>query len=169
MRAAPLIVALYPRSWYTWARPCCARDAAHRFEPTPSIWGPDSGGGRGRLRPRRNPSAGSHPRQAGPNLAAHGTGGRREAGGGSSPPVLYFWPSRRPPGPIACGLPPLRLDCLDLSSSPSRSMSEERSQALQAAVNRIKKQFGERAAMRLGEATHMAVARLPTAALSLDL
>jgi len=48
-------------------------------------------------------------------------------------------------------------------------MSEERSQALQAAVNRIKKQFGEGAVMRLGEATHLAVASLPTGALSLDL
>ena len=48
-------------------------------------------------------------------------------------------------------------------------MSEERSQALQAAVNRIKKQFGEGAVMRLGEATHMAVACLPTGALALDL
>ena len=48
-------------------------------------------------------------------------------------------------------------------------MSEERSQALQAAVNRIKKQFGEGAVMRLGEATHLAVACLPTGALSLDL
>src|SRR4030067_832972 len=169
MRAAPLIVALYPRSWYTWARPCCARDAAHRFEPTPSIWGPDSGGGRGRLRPRRNQSAGSHLRKQVQNLAAHGTVGRHDAGGESSPPFLYFWPARPPSGPIACGLPPLRLDCWYLSSSPSRSMSEERSQALQAAVNRIKKQFGEGAVMRLGEATHLAVACLPTGALSLDL
>jgi recombination protein RecA len=48
-------------------------------------------------------------------------------------------------------------------------MSEERSQALQAAVNRIKKQYGEGAVMRLGEATHLAVASLPTGALSLDL
>jgi recombination protein RecA len=48
-------------------------------------------------------------------------------------------------------------------------MSEERSQALQAAVNRIKKQFGEGAVMRLGEAAHLAVASIPTGALSLDL
>src|SRR3970040_1877845 len=47
-------------------------------------------------------------------------------------------------------------------------MTEERSKALQAAVTQIKKQFGEGAVMRLGEATHLGVKTIPTGSLALD-
>jgi len=47
-------------------------------------------------------------------------------------------------------------------------MTEERSKALQAAVTQIKKQFGDGAVMRLGEATHLAVETIPTGSLALD-
>jgi len=48
-------------------------------------------------------------------------------------------------------------------------MPDERSKALEAAVGRIKKQFGDGAVMRLGEATHLAVEAIPTGSLALDL
>ena len=41
--------------------------------------------------------------------------------------------------------------------------------ALDAAISQIKKQFGDGALMRLGEATHMAVDSIPTGSLSVDL
>jgi recombination protein RecA len=41
--------------------------------------------------------------------------------------------------------------------------------ALDAAITQIKKQFGDGALMRLGEATHMAVDSIPTGSLALDL
>lgn len=48
-------------------------------------------------------------------------------------------------------------------------MPEERSRALDSAVAQIKKQYGDGAVMRLGEATHMAVETIPTGSLALDL
>jgi recombination protein RecA len=48
-------------------------------------------------------------------------------------------------------------------------MAKEREQALEAAVAQIKKQFGDGAVMRLGEASHLKVAAIPTGSLSLDL
>ncbi len=48
-------------------------------------------------------------------------------------------------------------------------MPEERSRALESAVALIKKQFGDGAVMRLGEATQLAVEVIPTGSLSLDL
>ncbi len=48
-------------------------------------------------------------------------------------------------------------------------MSQERGKALDAAVAQIKKQFGDGAVMRLGEATHLVVEAIPTGSLSLDL
>ena len=41
--------------------------------------------------------------------------------------------------------------------------------ALDAAISQIKKQFGDGALMRLGEATHMAVDSIPTGSLAVDL
>ncbi|MFQ5407731.1 MAG: recombinase RecA [Anaerolineales bacterium] len=46
---------------------------------------------------------------------------------------------------------------------------EGRQKALDAAVSQIRKQFGDGALMRLGEATHLAVDVIPTGAISLDL
>jgi recombination protein RecA len=48
-------------------------------------------------------------------------------------------------------------------------MPKERDQALEAAVAQIKKQFGDGAVMRLGEATHLKVEAIPTGSLALDL
>jgi recombination protein RecA len=48
-------------------------------------------------------------------------------------------------------------------------MPEERSRALESAVSQIKKQYGDGAVMRLGEATHLAVETIPTGSLALDL
>ena len=48
-------------------------------------------------------------------------------------------------------------------------MPKERDQALEAAVAQIKKQFGDGAVMRLGEATHLQVEGIPTGSLALDL
>jgi recombination protein RecA len=48
-------------------------------------------------------------------------------------------------------------------------MPDERSRALESAVSQIKKQYGDGAVMRLGEATHLAVETIPTGSLALDL
>jgi recombination protein RecA len=48
-------------------------------------------------------------------------------------------------------------------------MPDDRGRALQDAVARIKKQFGDGAVMRLGEASHLVVETIPTGSLSLDL
>ena len=48
-------------------------------------------------------------------------------------------------------------------------MADEREKALDAAVERIKKQYGDGAVMRLGESVHQAVAAIPTGSLALDL
>ncbi|OGO20512.1 MAG: recombinase RecA [Chloroflexi bacterium RBG_16_48_8] len=48
-------------------------------------------------------------------------------------------------------------------------MTKDREQALDAAVAHIKKQFGDGAVMRLGEATHLKVEAIPTGSLALDL
>lgn len=48
-------------------------------------------------------------------------------------------------------------------------MSKDREQALDAAVAQIKKQFGDGAVMRLGEATHLKVEAISTGSLALDL
>ena len=48
-------------------------------------------------------------------------------------------------------------------------MADDRLKALQNAVSQIKKQYGDGAVMRLGEATHLAVGVVPTGSLSLDL
>jgi recombination protein RecA len=48
-------------------------------------------------------------------------------------------------------------------------MSNPKQKALDAAVDKIKKEFGEGAVMRLGEAAHMKVAAIPTGSLALDL
>ena len=45
----------------------------------------------------------------------------------------------------------------------------DKSRALDAALAQIKKQFGDGALMRLGEATHLAVDAIPTGSLTLDL
>jgi recombination protein RecA len=50
---------------------------------------------------------------------------------------------------------------------PNPNGAKER--ALDAALSQIKKQFGDGALMRLGEATHMNVEAIPTGSLSLDL
>ncbi len=47
-------------------------------------------------------------------------------------------------------------------------MSEERDRALDAAMSKIKKEYGEGALMRLGEASHLAVDVIPTGSLALD-
>jgi recombination protein RecA len=48
-------------------------------------------------------------------------------------------------------------------------MANDRQKALEAAVSQIKKQFGDGAVMRLGEATHLMVEAIPTGSLALDL
>jgi len=48
-------------------------------------------------------------------------------------------------------------------------MSGDRGKALELAVSQIRKQFGEGAVMRLGEATHLQVAAIPSGSLALDL
>jgi recombination protein RecA len=48
-------------------------------------------------------------------------------------------------------------------------MPDDRGRALQDAVARIKKQFGDGAVMRLGEASHLVVETIPTGSLSVDL
>ncbi|HKY84844.1 MAG TPA: DNA recombination/repair protein RecA, partial [Anaerolineales bacterium] len=48
-------------------------------------------------------------------------------------------------------------------------MPEEKNRALESAVAQIKKQFGDGAVMRLGEASHLEVAVVPTGSLALDL
>jgi recombination protein RecA len=48
-------------------------------------------------------------------------------------------------------------------------MPDDREQALESAVAQIKKQFGDGAVMRLGEAAHLKVEALPTGSLTLDL
>ena len=47
-------------------------------------------------------------------------------------------------------------------------MSEERDRALEAAMAQIKKEYGDGAVMRLGEASHLAVEVIPTGSLALD-
>jgi recombination protein RecA len=47
-------------------------------------------------------------------------------------------------------------------------MSEERDRALDAALSKIKKEYGDGAVMRLGEASHLAVEVIPTGSLALD-
>jgi recombination protein RecA len=47
-------------------------------------------------------------------------------------------------------------------------MSEERDRALEAAMSQIKKEYGDGAVMRLGEASHLAVEVIPTGSLALD-
>ncbi len=47
-------------------------------------------------------------------------------------------------------------------------MSEERDRALEAAMTQIKKEYGDGAVMRLGEASHLAVEIIPTGSLALD-
>ena len=47
-------------------------------------------------------------------------------------------------------------------------MSEERDRALEAAMSQIKREFGDGAVMRLGEASHLAVEVIPTGSLALD-
>ncbi|MEW6568162.1 MAG: ATPase domain-containing protein, partial [Chloroflexota bacterium] len=49
------------------------------------------------------------------------------------------------------------------------SMTSDRRKALEAAVTQIKKQFGDGAVMRLGEASHLTVEVIPTGSLALDL
>lgn len=48
-------------------------------------------------------------------------------------------------------------------------MSSGREKALEVAINQIRKQFGEGAVMRLGEAAHLPVEVIPTGSLALDL
>jgi recombination protein RecA len=48
-------------------------------------------------------------------------------------------------------------------------MADDRLKALQNAVSQIKKQYGDGAVMRLGEATHLVVGVVPTGSLALDL
>jgi recombination protein RecA len=48
-------------------------------------------------------------------------------------------------------------------------MPEDRNRALESAVSQIKKQYGDGAVMRLGEATHLSVETIPTGSLALDL
>jgi len=48
-------------------------------------------------------------------------------------------------------------------------MGSDRQKALDAAVSQIKKQFGDGAVMRLGEASHLTVEVIPTGSLALDL
>jgi len=48
-------------------------------------------------------------------------------------------------------------------------MGTDRQKALDAAVSQIKKQYGDGAVMRLGEASHLAVEVIPTGSLALDL
>ena len=48
-------------------------------------------------------------------------------------------------------------------------MPKDRDQALEAAVAQIKKQFGDGAVMRLGEAAHLKVEVIPTGSIALDL
>jgi len=48
-------------------------------------------------------------------------------------------------------------------------MADDRARALQDAVAKIKKQYGDGAVMRLGEASHLVVETIPTGSLSLDL
>jgi len=47
-------------------------------------------------------------------------------------------------------------------------MNDQRGRALESAVSQIKKQFGDGAVMRMGEATHLAVESIPTGSLALD-
>jgi recombination protein RecA len=47
-------------------------------------------------------------------------------------------------------------------------MTTERDKAIEAAVDQIKKRFGDGAVMRLGEATHLLVESIPTGSLALD-
>ena len=47
-------------------------------------------------------------------------------------------------------------------------MNEERDRALEAAMAQIKKEYGDGAVMRLGEASHLAVEVIPTGSLALD-
>jgi len=48
-------------------------------------------------------------------------------------------------------------------------MADPKQKALDAAVEKIKKEYGEGAVMRLGEAAHLKVAAIPTGSLALDL
>ena len=48
-------------------------------------------------------------------------------------------------------------------------MPEDKSRALESAVAQIKKQYGDGAVMRLGEASHLEVEVVPTGSLALDL
>ncbi|MCJ7512620.1 MAG: DNA recombination/repair protein RecA, partial [Anaerolineales bacterium] len=48
-------------------------------------------------------------------------------------------------------------------------MPTDRDKALEAAFAQIRKQYGEGAVMRLGEARHLAVEVIPTGSLALDL
>jgi recombination protein RecA len=48
-------------------------------------------------------------------------------------------------------------------------MSSDREKALDAAMDQIRKQYGDGAVMRLGEATHLQVEAIPTGSLALDI
>src|SRR4030065_256240 len=54
-------------------------------------------------------------------------------------------------------------------SSVLADEAEDRAAVLQKAVSDIVKQYGDGAVMRLGEATHLVVAVVPTGSLALDL
>src|SRR3989337_453539 len=49
------------------------------------------------------------------------------------------------------------------------SMTNDRERALESAISQIRKQYGDGAVMRLGEATHLRVEAIPTGSLALDL
>jgi len=48
-------------------------------------------------------------------------------------------------------------------------VTNDRERALESAISQIRKQYGDGAVMRLGEATHMTVEAIPTGSLALDL
>ena len=48
-------------------------------------------------------------------------------------------------------------------------MTNDRERALESAISQIRKQYGDGAVMRLGEATHLRVEAIPTGSLALDL
>jgi len=70
--------------------------------------------------------------------------------------------------PFACIRPRSQVDLPELHD-PRRTMANERQKALDAAVSQIKKQFGDGAVMRLGEAARLPVEAVPTGSLALDL
>jgi len=56
----------------------------------------------------------------------------------------------------------------ELETKIGQFMSDERDRALEAAMSQIKKEYGDGAVMRLGEASHLAVEVIPTGSLALD-